>query len=97
MLGFELAQDLPPLAVELQHEGITFLLHKAEAPNVRQFWADSMVTLALATNNVHETMKNLKASGVKLIHSEPQFSPLGDWFAFEDPFGNIHEMVQFNG
>jgi len=96
VLGFELAQDLPPLAAELRHEGIVFLLHQAKAPTARQFWTESMVTLAFATDDVHEAMKTLKASGVKLIHSEPQFSPLGDWFAFEDPFGNVHEMVQFN-
>ena len=55
-----------------------------------------MVTLAVATDNVQETLKNLKTSGVKLIYSEQPFSSLGDWFALEDPFGNIHEMVQFN-
>lgn len=96
VLGFEIAQDLPPLAAELQHEGITFLLHQAENPTSRKFWTDSMVTLAFTTDNVQETMKSLRESGVTLMHSEPQFSPLGDWFAFEDPFGNIHEMVQFN-
>ncbi|MCL4351752.1 MAG: VOC family protein, partial [Firmicutes bacterium] len=74
VLGFEVARDLPPLALELRHQGITFLLHKAENPTVRKFWMDSMVTLAFATDNVHKAMQNLKESGVKLIHSEPQFS-----------------------
>lgn len=96
VLGFELVRDLPPLATQLRHDGITVLLHKAEDPTDRKFWRDSMGTLAFATNNAHESMKHLKEAGVKLVHSEPQFSPLGDWFAFEDPFGNIHEMVQFN-
>lgn len=84
------------MAVELRHEGIIFLLHKAEKPTARQFWTDSMVTLAFATDNVDESMKSLKELGVTLLHREPQFSPLGEWFAFQDPFGNIHEMVQFN-
>jgi predicted enzyme related to lactoylglutathione lyase len=53
-----------------------------------------MVTLAFATHNVRETQKHLKESGVTLIHDEPQFSPVGEWFAFEDPFGNIREIVQ---
>lgn len=95
ILGFEISQDLPPLAIQLRHEGLTFLLHRAENPTTQKFGTDSMLTLAFATNNVHESMKRLKESGVILLHEKPQFSPFGDWFAFEDPFGNIHEMVQF--
>lgn len=33
MLNFEIGQDLPPLAVQLKHDGITLLLHKAEQPS----------------------------------------------------------------
>ncbi len=75
VLGFEMSQDLPTLAAELRHEGVTFLLHKAENSTVRKLGRDSMVTLAFATDNVRETMKRLKESGVTLIHPEPQFSP----------------------
>ncbi len=90
VLGFEVSEDLPPLAVELRHEDITFLLHKAEKPTVRQFWTDSMVTLAFATDNVHGSMKNLEELGVTLLHCEPQFFPVGDWFAFHDPFSGTY-------
>lgn len=54
VLGFEILRDLPPLAVELQHEGVTLLLHKAQQPTDRQFWRDSMVTLAFATDDIRK-------------------------------------------
>ncbi|MCL6452167.1 MAG: VOC family protein [Alicyclobacillus sp.] len=96
VLGFEIAQDLPPLAMELRHDGITLLLHKAERSARNQFWTDSMITLALATDDIRRDIERFRTMGVEILHDEPQFSPFGDWIAFNDPFGNVLELVQFN-
>ncbi len=53
-------------------------------------------TWVLASDNIQDDYRRLKASGVK-IHSEPQENPYGTDFVFEDLYGNTYDLVQAPG
>ncbi len=50
-------------------------------------------TWVLASDNIQEDYRRLKARGVK-IHAEPQDNPYGTDFVFEDLYGNTYDLVQ---
>jgi catechol 2,3-dioxygenase-like lactoylglutathione lyase family enzyme len=97
-LGFEVSKEhyYPPQAVDLvQKSGIRLLLYKVEKsveidyPNVNQS------VIIFKTDNLKETKKKMKEKGVELIYTEAIEFPAGLFNAFRDPFGNVHEIVQF--
>ena len=97
-LGFEVSKEhyYPPQAVDLvQKSGIRLLLYKVEKsveidyPNVNQS------VIIFKTKDLKATMKKMKDKGVELIYSDAIEFPAGLFNAFKDPFGNIHEIVQF--
>jgi catechol 2,3-dioxygenase-like lactoylglutathione lyase family enzyme len=97
-LGFELSKDhyYPPQAVDLVQKGsIRLLLYKVEKrakidyPNVNQS------VIIFKTKDLLVTMKKLKEKGVEFIYPEVIEFPAGLFNAFKDPFGNVHEIVQF--
>jgi len=50
-------------------------------------------TWVLASDNIQEDYRRLKARGVK-IHGEPHENPYGTDFVFEDLYGNTYDLVQ---
>jgi lactoylglutathione lyase len=96
-LGFEVAKEHYhyPVAVDLVHEGCRLLLHRAERsaqidyPNVAQ------TLVCFQTDNIAATMDSLRRQGGELLHDTPQPFPAGVFAAFRDPFGNVHELVEF--
>jgi predicted enzyme related to lactoylglutathione lyase len=50
-------------------------------------------TWVLASDNIQEDYRRLKARGVK-IHYEPRENPYGTDFVFEDLYGNTFDLVQ---
>ncbi len=47
------------------------------------------------TDDLESSLKDLKSKGVELIHETPQDCPVGVYAAFRDPFGNVHELIEF--
>jgi len=97
-LGFEVSKEhyYPTQAVDLvQKSGIRLLLYKVEKsvkidyPNVNQS------VIIFKTDDLKATMKKMKVNGVELIYPDAIEFPAGLFNAFKDPFGNIHEIVQF--
>ena len=97
-LGFKLSKEhyYPPQAVDLVQEGgVRLLLYKVEKqveidyPNVNQS------IIIFKTNDLIKTMKKMKENSVELIYENAIEFPAGLFNAFKDPFGNIHEIVQF--
>jgi predicted enzyme related to lactoylglutathione lyase len=39
-------------------------------------------------------MFDLRAKGVKFLHSVPNTGPLGRYVAFVDPFGTVFELME---
>ncbi len=50
-------------------------------------------TWVLASDDIQEDYRRLKARGVK-IHYEPRENPYGTDFVFEDLYGNTYDLVQ---
>jgi catechol 2,3-dioxygenase-like lactoylglutathione lyase family enzyme len=97
-LGFEVSKEhyYPPQAIDLvQKGGVRLLLYKVEKqveidyPNVNQS------VIIFKTDDLIKTMKKMKENGVELIYEEAIQFPAGLFNAFKDPFGNVHEVVQF--
>jgi len=49
----------------------------------------------IETDDLAATLNSLKEKGVELIHQTPQKCPVGVYAAFKDPFGNVHELLEF--
>ncbi len=96
-LGFEVSKEHYhyPVAVDLIHEGIRFLLHKAAKPTQIDYPNDAQTLICIQTEDIIASMNDLRSKGVELIHETPQDFPAGLYTAFRDPFGNVHELIEF--
>ena len=96
-LGFEVSKQhhYPPVAVDLVNEGIRLLLYKAEKETKIDYPKQAQSVIIFESENLVEEMKRMKENGVDLIHEEPIQFPAGIFTAFRDPFGNVHELVEF--
>lgn len=72
------------------------VLCQAEAATAVDYPSGSTVVLGFQTENLLESMDQLQAKKVSLIHSTPQDFPGGKFIAFRDPSGNVHELLEFS-
>ena len=98
VLGFEVAKQHYhyPVAVDLVHDGCRLLLHRAERPADIDYPNVAQTLVCLQTDDITATMDSLRRRGVELLHDVPQPFPAGLFAGFRDPFGNVHELVQFD-
>jgi catechol 2,3-dioxygenase-like lactoylglutathione lyase family enzyme len=96
-LGFELSKENyhHPVAVDLINEGNRLLLNIAEKTAKIDYPKDVQTLICFQTNDILATIDHLQNMGVDLIHQNPQKFPGGLFAAFRDPFGNVHELVEF--
>ena len=96
-LGFAVSKDHYhyPVAVDLVHEGCRLLLHRADRSTDIDYPHVSQTLICFETNDIAKSLDNLKHKGVELIHDTPQEFPAGLYAGFRDPFGNVHEFVEF--
>ncbi len=78
-----------------QQDGLEIILNLAREPQETAH-IGKQGTWVLASDNIQEDYRRLKARGVK-IHSEPQENPYGTDFVFEDLYGNTYDLVQAPG
>ncbi len=98
-LGFEVSQDhhYPPRAVDLVQKGnIRLLLYQVEKDTVIDYPNQAQSVIIFKTDKLIETMNTLKEKGVNFLYEEALRFPAGLFNAFKDPFGNVHEIVQFS-
>jgi catechol 2,3-dioxygenase-like lactoylglutathione lyase family enzyme len=99
VLGFELSKEhyYPPQAVDLvQKGGIRLLLYKVEKPTEIDYPIQAQSLIIFRTTDLKQMMKELTDKGVEFLYSEVKEFPAGIFTAFKDPFGNVHEIVQFH-
>lgn len=96
-LGFEVSKEhyYHPFAVDLVHEGCRLLLHIADKPAHIDYPNDVQTLICIQTDDIIASINDLKSKGVELIHETPQNFPAGAYIAFRDPYGNVHELVEF--
>ncbi len=96
-LGFEVSKEYyyHPVAVDLVHQGCRLLLHKVDKPARIDYPHVAQTLICIETDDIHESINDLKNKGVELIQETPESFPVGMYIAFRDPFGNVHELVEF--
>lgn len=97
VLGFRVAKEHyhHPVAVDLVHEGCRLLLHRAERPTRIDYPNVAQTLICLETDDIAASLDALRHSGAEVLHDAPQPFPAGLFAAFRDPFGNVHELVEF--
>lgn len=97
ILGFEVSKEhnYYPVAVDLIHQGIRLLLHKVVKPTHIDYPNVAQTLICIQTDDITASLNDFKNKGVELIHKTPLNFPAGKYAAFKDPFGNVHELVEF--
>ncbi|MFW9997407.1 MAG: VOC family protein [Candidatus Odinarchaeota archaeon] len=99
ILGFEVSSEhyYPPRAVDLVQKGnIRLLLYQVEKPTEIDYPNQVQSVIIFKTEDLKRAMTELTEKGVEFVYSEIMEFPAGVFNAFKDPFGNVHEIVQFN-
>jgi catechol 2,3-dioxygenase-like lactoylglutathione lyase family enzyme len=91
-----LPKDLP-----LGHmdKSFAFMLHyRPGVKTAKSDYPDSAPfnTLVFQTENLEATIKALKERGVNILSWKPQRGAGGNYVAFEDPFGNVSELLEIS-
>ena len=53
-------------------------------------------SMCFAVTNILESMEHLRDHKVQLLHDEPQPGPGLKYVAFADPFGTVHEIIEYS-
>jgi catechol 2,3-dioxygenase-like lactoylglutathione lyase family enzyme len=88
-----LPKDLP-----LGHgdKSFAFMLHyRPGVKTVRNDYPESTAfnTLVFQTEDLEAAIKVLEERGVNILSRKPRKGALGNYVAFEDPFGNVSELL----
>lgn len=84
-----------PNVLELVQQGLRMVLVKVsksariDYPNIAQ------TLIAIQIDDLAATLQDLKRKGVDLVYDTPQKFPEGFYSALRDPFGNVHELIQY--
>jgi len=98
-LGFVVrSEKYLPLDLPLGHQDKTFGFMLHYRPDNVQAVKSAYPTLpwhtvVFETSDLHLTAMDLKKNGVKLLSASPEKSSEGYYLAFEDPFGNVSELL----
>jgi predicted enzyme related to lactoylglutathione lyase len=99
-LGFVVRSErYLPLDLPLGHKdkSFAFMLHyrpgikpiKSSYPSPAPFY-----TIVFETDSLEAAIAELKKRGVKILSRRPQQGAEGNYVAFEDPFGNVSELLE---
>ncbi|MCD5325120.1 MULTISPECIES: VOC family protein [Pontibacillus] len=87
--------DNYPTCIDLIHDrNIRLTLHKTERDTEIEIWKEASTIITFEVENIRATMKDLKERGVRFYNEEPVWFPDGERIAFNDPFGNVHELAE---
>ena len=95
-IGFEIhSKKYYPDIVDLVNKGIPLILYKVSKVTYIDYPKVAQTLINIQTDDLEASLKDLKGKGVELIHETPQNCPVGVYAAFKDPFGNVHELLEF--
>lgn len=97
VLGMEiLTKDYDPV-IPLRTEGVisNIALHGIAETNADVVYPGGTQTfLVFQVNDLQSVMERLKGQGVVFLHDSPQQAAPGEYAAFQDPFGLVHELLE---
>lgn len=85
-----------PEIVQLRHDGVPLILQLAKRRAAIAYPDQAQSILDFETGDLAAAISRLKKAGAELLHKEPAPCPVGRFVAFRDPFGNVHEMLEFS-
>lgn len=102
-LGFEkdLSQSIPGVPVLKTEQDISIVLYQAIEKNKRNYPRDTGPLIVFEVEDISKTVQEWGAKGVEFIASPwadentgIAMCPFGQFIAFQDLDGNIHEVLQ---
>jgi catechol 2,3-dioxygenase-like lactoylglutathione lyase family enzyme len=96
-LGFSVRSRPAPVIVELDQDSPALVLCQAERRSAYDYPASSGTVIGIASTDVAERAKAMRAKGIKLVIDVPQPFPGGRYIAVQDPSGNVIELLEFEG
>ncbi|RFU64475.1 VOC family protein [Peribacillus saganii] len=95
VLGFKVYKQYSTKIVSLLHGEVPIVLEESENALYNPDQSVSGVVLALKTEDIYQTVTQLKEHNVEFVVEEPTDCPPGKFISFRDPFGNVLEYLQF--
>lgn len=95
VLNFEVNKQYGPKIVSLVNGDLPLVLEESEQVSCKNDRHPSGIVLALKTDDIEQTLEQLKASNVDFLVGVPTDCPPGKFISFRDPFGNVIEYLQF--
>jgi lactoylglutathione lyase len=95
VLNFEVNKQYGPKIVSLVNGELPLVLEESEQVSYKNDRHPSGIVLALKTDDIEQTLQQLKASNVDFLVGVPTDCPPGKFISFRDPFGNVIEFLQF--
>jgi len=94
VLGFEISSEA--------HDHLTFsgagcemvAFRCEKAGEVGDYAHEARSVLVFSVQSIEEAFRDLRARGVRFLHSAPAENELGRYAAFVDPFGIVHEILE---
>jgi glyoxylase I family protein len=93
-LGFSLAAESEN-RLEFAHEGVDFVAFKCGKNVIVEDYANvARSVFVFKVESLERSLEDLRAKGVKFLHSQPAENDFSRYAAFSDPFGNVHEIFE---
>ena len=101
VLGFRVSKEnnfsQHGTTVQLEHDqDFRLILHNAKIPARIDYANDVQTMVVWQTQDLAASMTEMKSKGVEFIFTEPQKINVGNFVAFREPFGNVHELIELN-
>lgn len=95
VLNFEVNKQYGPKIVTLVNGDLPLVLEESDKVSYKTDNHPSGVVLALKTDDIEQTLQQLKAADIHFLVEVPTDCPPGKFISFRDPFGNVIEFLQF--
>lgn len=91
-LGYEVKATYGPCIVQLKTGLTTLIFEQIEGQHPEV----PTTVLSFQTTDIHAAMRSVVDAGGELVDTKPQRCPVGFVVKFRDPFGVLHDLLQFD-
>ncbi len=82
-------------SIAFVHEGCDFIAFKCEKHAAIEDYSNvARSVFVFEAASIDRTFDELRAKGVKFLHNKPSENDFSRYAAFQDPFGNVHEISE---
>lgn len=94
ILGFPLRTKTEN-RIDFVHEGCDFIAFKCgKNAAIEDYGNVARSVFVFEVDSIDKTFDELRAKGVGFLHEEPSENEFSRYAAFQDPFGNVHEISE---